>query len=50
MNMQHVTRIEEVRLVYRPLVGRTERKRPLGRTRRGQKINIKLDHVKTICF
>jgi len=48
--MQHVTRIEEVRLVYRPLVGRPERKRPLGRPRRGRKTNIKLDHVKAICF
>ena len=53
MKMQwsrHVARIEEVRLVYRPLVGRPERKRPLGRPRRGRKNSIQLDHVKTIHY
>jgi hypothetical protein len=45
---RHIFRIEDVRLFYRPLVGIPERKRPLGRPRRGRKNNIKLDNVKTV--
>jgi hypothetical protein len=39
----HVARMGEGRGVYRVLVGRPERKRPLGRTRRSWVDNIKLD-------
>jgi hypothetical protein len=39
----HVARMREGRSVYRVLVGRTERKRPLGRPRRRWEDNIKMD-------
>jgi hypothetical protein len=39
----HVTSMEEGRGVYRVLVGRSEGKRPLGRTRRRWEDNIKMD-------
>jgi hypothetical protein len=39
----HVARIRERRGVYRVLVGKPERKRPLGRPRRRWKDNIKMD-------
>jgi hypothetical protein len=39
----HVTRMEERRSVYRVLVRRPERKRPLGIPRRGWQDNINLD-------
>jgi hypothetical protein len=39
----HVARIGEARGVYRVLVGRTEGKRPLGRSRRRWEDNIKTD-------
>jgi len=35
--------MEERRGVYRVLVGKPERKRPSGRTRRRRKNNIKMD-------
>jgi hypothetical protein len=38
-----VARVEEGRVVYRVLVGRTEGKRPLGRPRRRWEDNIKMD-------
>jgi hypothetical protein len=39
----HVARMGEGRDVYRVLVGRPERKRPLGRPRRRWEDNIKID-------
>jgi hypothetical protein len=39
----HVARMGDGRGVYRVLVGRTERKRPLGRPRRRWEDNIKMD-------
>jgi hypothetical protein len=39
----HVARMEEGRGVYRVLVGRHERKRPLGRPRHRWEDNIKMD-------
>jgi hypothetical protein len=39
----HVARMGEGRDVYRVLVGRPERKRPLGRPRRRLESNIKMD-------
>jgi hypothetical protein len=39
----HVARMVEGRGVYRVLVGRSEEKRPLGRSRRRWEDNIKLD-------
>jgi hypothetical protein len=39
----HVARMREGRGVYRVLVGRPERKRPLGRPRRRWEDNIKMD-------
>jgi hypothetical protein len=39
----HVARMGEGRCVYRVLVGRPERKRPLGKPRRRWDDNIKLD-------
>ena len=38
-----MTRMGEVRGVYRVLVGKTEGKRPLGRPRRRWEDNIKMD-------
>jgi hypothetical protein len=39
----HVTRIGEIRNVYRVLVEKPEGKRPLGRPRRGWESNIRMD-------
>ena len=39
----HVARMGEGRGVYRVLVGKPERKRPLGRPRRRWEDNIKMD-------
>jgi hypothetical protein len=39
----HVARTGERRGVYRIMMGKPERKRPLGRRRRGWKNNIKMD-------
>jgi len=39
----HVARMRERRIVYRLLVGKPERKRPLGRPRRRWKDYIKMD-------
>jgi hypothetical protein len=39
----HVARMEEGRFVYRVLIGRPERKRPLGRPRRRWEDNIKMN-------
>jgi hypothetical protein len=39
----HVARIEEKRTAYRILVGKLERKRPLGRPRRRWEDNVQLD-------
>jgi hypothetical protein len=39
----HVARMGEKRYVYRLLVGKPERKRPLGRPRRRWMDNIKID-------
>jgi hypothetical protein len=44
----HVARMGEGRGVYRVLVGRPEGKRPLGRTRRRWKDNIKMDLCETM--
>jgi hypothetical protein len=40
--MGHEVRIEEVKNAYKILVGKPEGKRPLGRTRRRWKNNIKI--------
>jgi len=42
----HVARMGERRGVYRVLVGKPERKRQLGRPRRGWEDNIKMDFRK----
>ena len=39
----HVTRLGERRGLYRVLVGKSERKKPLGRLRRRWEGNIKMD-------
>jgi hypothetical protein len=39
----HVLRMGEVRGAYKILVGRSERRRPLGRSRRRWEDNIKMD-------
>jgi hypothetical protein len=39
----HVARIEDKRGAYRVLVGKPERRRPLGRSRRRWEDNIKMD-------
>ena len=39
----HVARVGEKRGVYRDLVGKPERKRPLRRPRRRRESNIKMD-------
>jgi hypothetical protein len=43
----HVAGMGEKRNVYRLLVGKPERKRPLGRPRRRWKDNIKMDLLET---
>jgi hypothetical protein len=43
--MGHVTRIVEIRIAYRILVGKPERKRPLGRPRRRWVDNIKISSI-----
>jgi len=45
----HVVRMGEMRGVYRVLVGKRERKRPLGRPRRRWEDNIKLDLQEVGC-
>jgi hypothetical protein len=40
----HVARMGEESKVYRVLVGKTERKRPLGRPRRRWEDEIRMDH------
>jgi hypothetical protein len=39
----HVARLGEMRNAYKVLVGKPERKRPLGRPRRARKNNIRMD-------
>jgi hypothetical protein len=41
--VEHVARMREKRGVYRILVGKPERQRPLGRTRRRWEDNSKMD-------
>jgi len=45
----HVARMGEGRGVYRVLVGKPERKRPLGRPRRRWEDNIKMDLQEVGC-
>ena len=45
----HVARMGERRGVYRVLVGKPERKRPLGKPRRRWKNNIKMDLQEVGC-
>jgi len=45
----HVARVGERRGVYRVLVGKPERKRPLGRPRRRWEDNIKMDLQEVGC-
>jgi hypothetical protein len=45
----HVARLGEERGMYRVLMGKPERKRPLGRPRRRWKDNIEMDHQKVRC-
>ena len=46
---EHVVRMGEDRGVHRVLVGKPEKKRPLGRPRRGWEDNIKMDLQKVEC-
>ena len=46
----HVARMGERRGVYGVLVGKSEGKRPLGRTRRGWQYNIKMDLQEVGCL
>jgi len=41
--VEHVTRMGDRRGVYRDLVGRQKGRRPLGRSKRRRKDNIKMD-------
>jgi hypothetical protein len=43
----HVTRMEGERKVYKVLVGKTERKRPLGRPRRRREDGIRINFMET---
>jgi hypothetical protein len=45
----HVALMREKRAVYRVLVGRPERKRPLGRPRSRWECNIKMDFQEVGC-
>jgi len=45
----HIARIGEMKVVYRGLVGKRERKRPLGRRRRRWEDNIKMDLQEVEC-
>jgi hypothetical protein len=45
----HVARMEERRVAYRVLVGKSEGKRPLGRPRRRWEDNIKMDLKEVGC-
>jgi len=45
----HVVRMGERRDSYRVLVGKPERKRPLGRPRHRWEDNIKIDHQEVGC-
>jgi hypothetical protein len=40
---RHIARMEEMRKVYKILVRKPERKRPLGRTRRRREDNIRMN-------
>ena len=46
---EHVARMEEMRGVYRVLVGKPEGKRPVGRPRRRWENNIKMDLQEVGC-
>ena len=46
---KHVSRTEEMRGLCRILVGKPERKRPLGRPRRRWEDNIKMDLQEVEC-
>jgi hypothetical protein len=46
---EHVARMGEKRGVYRVLVGKAERKRPLGRPRRRSEDNIQMDLLEMGC-
>jgi len=46
----HVARIDEMRDVYRVLVGKPEGKRPLARPRRRWEDNIKMDLQEVGCW
>jgi hypothetical protein len=46
---EHVARIRDRRIAYRVLVGRPERKRPLGRLRCRWEDNIKIDLQEVGC-
>jgi hypothetical protein len=45
----HAAHMEESRDVYRVLIGKPERKRPLGRPRRSWEDNIKMDLQEVGC-
>ena len=45
----HVARMGERRVIYRGLVGKPERKRPLGRPRRRWEDNMKMDLQEVGC-
>jgi hypothetical protein len=46
---EHVARMGERRVLYRVLVGKRERKRPLGRPRRRWEDNLKIDLQELDC-
>ena len=45
----HVARVEKFRNAYRVLLGKSESKRPLGRTRGRREDNIKMDLLEVGC-
>ena len=49
MGLGHIARMEERRGVYRVLVGKPERKRPLGKPKCRWKDNIKMDIQEVLC-
>jgi len=45
--IRHVARVEEMTNAYKIFVGKTQEKRPLGRTRSKRELNIRLNLMET---